>query len=130
VRCAVSAVPDFNRDGRQEIEVSLQQGAAEEQRAVYGVVRGQLRRLPGRPGGRRFSFSYGGSLTYGAYVLCRTRARSHLVLAVAWGLPDDAHASMQVTTYNFDGLRFRLTGKRKATVARRSVPPRVAGRTC
>src|SRR6266487_3331783 len=41
--CAVRAAPDFNRDGRHEIEVSLQQGATQEQRGIYGVVRGKLR---------------------------------------------------------------------------------------
>lgn len=115
--CAVRAVPDFNRDGRHEIEVSLQQGATQEQRGIYGVVRGKLRRFSGRPTGNRLSFSYGGGLRYGAFVVCRTRPHAHVVVAVGWGLVDDAHSSVGETIYTFNGLRFRLIGRKTYRVA-------------
>jgi hypothetical protein len=128
--CAVRAVPDFNRDGRHEIEVSLQQGATTEQRGIYGVVRGKLRRLTGRPGDKRFSFSYGGSVRYGSFVVCRARAHMHIVAAVGWGLSDDAHSSVDESIYTFDGLHFRLIGRKTYRVAGARVPPRVSGRPC
>jgi hypothetical protein len=88
--CAVRAAPDFNRDGRHEIEVSLQQGATMEQRGIYGLVAGQLRRFRGRPGGDQFTLSYGGGGLYGAFVVCRAHAHTHRVVAVgggAWTTP-------------------------------------------
>ena len=128
--CAVRSAPDFNRDGRHEIEVSLQQGASQEQRGIYAVVRGELRRLAGRPGGKRFSLSYGGSLTHGAYVVCRTRGNQHLVVAVGWGIADKAHAAVREEIYRLEGLRFRLIATRTQQMSARVIPPRVSGRSC
>jgi hypothetical protein len=108
VICAVRAASDFNGDGRHELEISLQQAAAQEQRGIYGLVRGQLRRLPARPFGNRFSFSYGGGGLYGAFVVCRVHADRHRVVAVEWGRLDDTHSSVRETVYSFNGLRFRL----------------------
>jgi hypothetical protein len=129
-RCAVRAALDFNRDGQHEIEVALQEGAAEKQRAVYGVVAGELRRLPGRPAGNRFSLSYGGSLTHGAYVVCRMRGEEHLVVSVGWGIADKAHAAVREDIYRFDGVRFRLIGTKTQRMSSSAIPPRVTGRTC
>ena len=81
--CIARSAPDFNRDGRHELEVALQEGAYEEQRGVYALVDGRLRRLRGDRG--RFSFSYGGSIAHGAFVVCRTIGQHHHVVAVDWG---------------------------------------------
>jgi hypothetical protein len=128
--CAVRAAPDFNRDGRQEIEVSIQQGATQEQRGIYGIVRGRLRRLPGRPFGNRFSFSYGGGGLYGAFVVCRTHADKHRVVAVGWGLLDNNHFSVSEAVYMFNGRRFHPISDTTRRVSGRRVPPRVTGRQC
>ena len=128
--CAVGAAPDFNRDGRHEIEVSIQQGATQEQRGIYGIVRGHLRRFPGQPFGTRFSFSYGGGGLYGAFVLCRTHADAHRVVAVAWGRLDNTHSSVSEAVYMFNGLRFRLISNTTRRVFGRRIPPRVTGRQC
>jgi hypothetical protein len=128
--CEVGAAPDFNRDGRHEIEVALQEGASEEQRGIYGVVGGKLRRLAGRQGGKRFSLTYGGSVTHGAYVVCRTRDARHLVLAVGWGIIDNAHAALREEIYRFHRRRFRLVGIKSQRTSTRVIPPRVAGYLC
>jgi hypothetical protein len=128
--CAVSAAPDFNRDGRHEIAVSLQQGATQEQRGIYGLVAGELRRFPGRPGGDRFTLSYGGGGLYGAFVVCRTHAHIHQVVAVGWGRLDNAHSSVRESVYTFNGLHFRFIRSNTRRVTGRVVPPRVNGRQC
>jgi hypothetical protein len=128
--CAVRTAPDFNGDGRHEIEVSLQQGATQEQRGIYGLVRGHLRRLPARPFGNRFSFSYGDGGLYGAFVVCRIHADKHRVVAVGWGRLDNTHFSVRETVYTFNGLRFRLISDTTRRVSGRRVPPRVSGRQC
>jgi hypothetical protein len=130
VTCAVRAAPDFNRDGRHEIEVSIQQGATQEQRGIYGVVRGRLRRLPGRPFGNRFSFSYGGGGLYGAFVVCRRHRGQHRVVAVTWGRLDHTHFGVGEDVYAFNGLRFRPISTTTRRVSGRRFPPRVAGRPC
>jgi hypothetical protein len=129
-RCAVRAAPDFNRDGLHEIEVALQEGASQEQRGIYGLVGGELRRLPGSPAGDRFSLSYGGGLTHGAYVVCRLRGVRHLVVAVGWGIADKAHSAVREDIYRFEGLRFRLIATKTRRMSTSIVPPRVSGRTC
>jgi hypothetical protein len=128
--CAVSAAPDFNRDGRHEIAVSLQQGATQEQRGIYGLVGDELRRLPGRPGGDRFTFSYGGGGLYGAFVVCRTHAHIRHVVAVGWGRLDNAHSSVRESVYTYNCLRFRFIRNKTRLVTGRVVPPRVKGRQC
>jgi len=129
--CEVRAAPDFNRDGRHEIEVSLQQGASSEQRGVYGVVRGKLRRLPGGRAGARFSLDYGGTVRFGSYVVCRARAKEHYVVAVGWGITDNTHiTAVQEDSYRFDGVRFRFSGTHSKRIRTAGLPPRVPGRTC
>jgi hypothetical protein len=128
--CAVRAAPDFNRDGRHEIAVSLQQGAAVEQRGIYGIVRGHLRRFRARTGDIPFSFAYGGSLSHGADVVCRTQSRNHLVAAIAWGVADGTHSSIQEIIYRFDGLRFHLIGSKTKRLSGSRIPPPFPGRAC
>ena len=128
--CAVRAAPDFNGDGRHEIEVTLQQGATQEQRGIYGLVEGRLRRLPARPFGSRFSFSYGGGGLYGSSVVCRVHANRHRVVAAGWGRLDNTHFSVRETVYSFNGLRFRLISDTTRRVSGRRIPPPVSGRQC
>src|SRR5205823_3551281 len=126
--CIARSAPDFNRDGRHELEVALQEGAYEEQRGVYALVDGRLRRLRGDRG--RFSFSYGGSIAPGAFVVCRTIGQHHHVVAVDWGTNGSGRVSADETVYAFDGVRFRFLSRRTRTWTQRRVPPRVRGRPC
>lgn len=131
-RCMVSAATDLNRDGRDELEVSLQQGASQEQRGFYGVVGERLRRFGA--GGQRqpLSFSYGGSVMHGAYVVCRAERGRHFVVGVEWGVTSTkspGQVGFEEHVYRFEGRTFRhvRTGSGRS---RGVVPPRVSGRSC
>jgi len=123
--CLAESAPDLNLDGRHEIEVSILQGASQEQRGIYGVVRGRLIRFRSDRG--RLSFAYGGSLSEGAYVVCRSHGR---VVAVGWGAEREGHTSVDETSYLFHGLRFRLIGHKTKRASGSEIPPRVPGRLC
>jgi len=132
--CFVRAAPDFNRDGRDEIEVSLQQGAAMEQRGVYGVVGNRIRRSGSRPAGQPLTFSYGGSLRYGAGVVCRTQRGRHLVVAAEYGYSSEyGRHRMPVTehVYLFEGRTFvHLRDQKRVYRGSAALPPRVPGGRC
>src|SRR5438105_1364693 len=96
--------------------------------AIAGAAVGQptsRHRFCARPSGKRLSFSYGGSLRYGSFVVCRTRPHARVVVAVQWGLVDSAHSSVDETIYTFNGLHFRLIGRKTYRVAGGRVPPRI-----
>ena len=101
-----------------------------EQRGIYGLVGGQLRPFRGRPGDNRFTLSYGGAGLDGAFVVCRTHAHTHRVVAVGWGRLDNTHVAVYESVYTFNGLRFRFIRNKTRRVSDRGVPPRVTGRHC
>jgi hypothetical protein len=103
--CFVFAVSDLNADGRAEVVLELQRGAAVIQLGVYGLGQRGLARLPliGRERHGPATFSYAGSVCCGGHVSCRGRDR---VVASGYGATILGSVWVGETVYRFDGRRF------------------------
>jgi len=103
--CVVFAVSDLNADGRAEVVLELQRGAAVIQVGVYGLgPRGLARlQLVGRERRGPATFSYEGSICCGGHVSCRGRDR---VVASGYGATMLGSFWVGERVYRFDGRRF------------------------
>ena len=103
--CVVFAVSDLNADGRAEVVLELQRGAAVIQLGIYGLgPRGLTRlQLVGRERRGPATFSYAGSICCGGHVSCRGRDR---VVDSGYGATILGSFWVGETVYRFDGRRF------------------------
>jgi hypothetical protein len=103
--CVVFAVSDLNADGRAEVFLELQRGAAVIHLGAYGLGPRGLARLElvGRERRGPASFSYAGSVCCGGHVSCRGRDQ---VVASGYGATIFGGVWVGETVYRFDGRRF------------------------
>lgn len=132
--CRAFAAPDFNADGKAEIEVSVGRGASQEQVAVFEVGGGRIYRLRLFGSTAPFVLYYGASIRFGSDVVCRTSsAGARQVVQLSWSNAMDAagRSHLREETFVLDLPFFRrLSSLARYRPRSEGYPPRARGTDC
>jgi hypothetical protein len=138
VGCTAFAAHDLNRDGRDELEVADNTPATGDAVLVYRLLHGSLRPLKVRTRTGAYKLmllSYNGSVTGGAWVVCRDRPQAErrvIQVGEDYTTPSDHHVEISETAYILRGAVFRHLSTRTYRVRSNRIgePATVPGRRC
>jgi len=119
--CWVFAVPDLNRDGTDELAITVQEGASTVTFDLFAYLSGRFDPLELRPPGTKVQgpgpihFTWYGSVTHEDFFRCRTAAAGdHLVVEIAAGT-GGRRWHVTETVFEFDGTAFAFRSERHLT---------------
>jgi hypothetical protein len=138
VGCTAFEAHDLNRDGRDELEVGDKTPATGDAVVVYRLLHGSLRPLEVRTRTGAYKLmllSYNGSVTGGAWVVCRDRPRPDrrvIQVSESYATPSNHHVDISEAAYFLRGVVFRHLSARTYRVRSNRIgePAAVPGRRC
>jgi len=136
--CTAFAAHDLNRDGRDELEVADNTPATGDAVVVYRLLHGSLRPLKVRTRTGAYKLmllSYNGSVTGGAWVVCRDRPQADrrvIQVGESYATASNHHVDISEAAYFLRGVVFRRLSTRTYRVRSNRIgePAAVPGRRC